>query len=176
MAELWDEASERIKSKQFDTTMNYPFAYATNDSVVVIFNAKEEDGGLAGFTGDVYTHTGVITDKSASSSDWKFVIGNWGDNNVQPKFRNIGEDLWELAVGDIKTFYGIPQSEKVLKFAFVFRSADTQRTGRAVGGADIFLDLFEQGLTVLNSPHMLWKTLSAGWSSLSHRTTICLRS
>ncbi len=31
VAELWDEASERIKSKQFDTTMNYPFAYAVVD-------------------------------------------------------------------------------------------------------------------------------------------------
>lgn len=119
-----------------------------NDSVVVIFNAQEGDGGLAGFTGDVYAHTGVITDQSANAHDWKHVIGSWGDNSVQPQLTPLGNDLWELNIGDIRAFYGIPANEKVLQLAFVFRSADTQRTGRDVGGADIFLDLFEPGLTV----------------------------
>lgn len=120
-----------------------------NDSVVVIFNAKEGDGGLAGFTGDVYAHTGVITEESVGSHDWKYVIGNWGDNNLQPQLTSIGEDLWTLDIGNIREFYGIPESEKVLKLAFVFRSANTQRTGRDVGGTDIFLDLFEPGLNVV---------------------------
>ncbi|MEZ4761931.1 MAG: hypothetical protein R3C26_01600 [Calditrichia bacterium] len=31
-----------------------------NDSIVVIFDATEGDGGLQGFNGDVYAHTGVI--------------------------------------------------------------------------------------------------------------------
>lgn len=111
------------------------------DSVVVIFNAKEGDGGLQGFTGDVYVHTGVITTASTSPSDWKYVIGTWGDNSIQPQLTNIGEDLWQLDIGDIRTFYGIPSTEKVLQLAFVFRSANTSRTGRDVGGADIFLDI-----------------------------------
>jgi len=119
-----------------------------SDSVVVIFNAQEGDGGLAGFTGAVYAHTGVITNQSANSHDWKHVIGSWGDNNVQPQLTSLGNDLWQLTIGDIRAFYGVPVNEKVLQLAMVFRSADTQRTGRDVGGADIFLDLFDPGLTV----------------------------
>jgi len=119
------------------------------DSVIVIFNAQEGDGGLAGFTGDVYAHTGVITDASTSPSDWKHVIGTWGDNAVQPRLTPLGNDLWQLTVGDIRAFYGVPSHEKVLKLAFVFRSADQSRTGRDVGGADIFLDLFDTPIKVL---------------------------
>ena len=42
-----------------------------NDSIVVIFDATEGDGGLQGFNGDVYAHTGVITNQSTGSSDWR---------------------------------------------------------------------------------------------------------
>ncbi|RMF57538.1 MAG: Por secretion system protein, partial [Calditrichaeota bacterium] len=112
-----------------------------DDSVIVLFNAKEGDGGLQGFTGRVFAHTGVITTASVNLHDWKHVIGTWGDNSVQPELERVGEDLWRLNIGDIRSFYGVGPSETVLKLAFVFRSKDTQRTGRDIGGADIFLDL-----------------------------------
>jgi glycosidase len=120
-----------------------------NDSVVVIFDATQGDGGLAGFTGDVYAHTGVITDKSTSSTDWKYVIADWPVNLPKAKLAKIGADLWQLNIGNIRQYYGIPASEKVLKLAFVFRNSDGTRTGRATGGADIFLPLFEPGLTLV---------------------------
>ncbi len=126
-----------------------------NDSVVVIFNAKEGDGGLAGYTGDVYAHTGVITSESRNPRDWRYVLGQWCQDATQPKLVDIGADLWLLNIGDIRQFYGIPASEKVLKLAFVFRAGGAEcndgnpRSGRDVGGADIFLDLYEPGLTAV---------------------------
>ena len=44
-----------------------------NNAVTVNFDATQGNGALAGYAGDVYAHTGVITDKSTSSSDWKYV-------------------------------------------------------------------------------------------------------
>jgi len=48
------------------------------DNIIITFNAQEGSGGLAGYTGDVYAHTGVITENSNSSSDWKYVKTDWG--------------------------------------------------------------------------------------------------
>lgn len=120
-----------------------------NDSVIVIFDATQGDGGLAGYTGDVYAHTGVITDKSTHSTDWRYVVADWHVNVPKAKLTPLGNDRWQLTIGEIRRYYGVPASEKVLKLAFVFRSADRSRTGRDVNGADIFLPLFEPGLTLL---------------------------
>ncbi|MGH1366019.1 MAG: alpha-amylase family glycosyl hydrolase [Calditrichia bacterium] len=119
-----------------------------NDSIKIIFDATEGDGGLAGFNGTIYAHTGVIT--SESNGSWTNVIGNWGDNNAQPTLTKIGTDLYELVIGNPRQFYSITNAnEQILQIAFVFRNANKTRTGRDVGGADIFANLFESGLNVL---------------------------
>ena len=129
--------------------------YSTeNDSITIIFNAQEGDGGLEGYTGTVYAHTGVITNFSSGPSDWKHVIGNWGNNSNQPALTRIGTDLYQLTIGYPREFYSVTDvNEHIQQLAFVFRSADASQTGRDVGGADIFADLYEVGLTiVVNNP------------------------
>ena len=39
--------------------------------IEVVFDATQGNAGLKDFTGDVYAHVGVITDKSTTNSDWK---------------------------------------------------------------------------------------------------------
>jgi 1,4-alpha-glucan branching enzyme len=126
-------------------------AYATvNDSVVILFNAAEGNKGMMGYSGtDVYAHTGVITDQSTSPSDWKHVIAAWNVNLPKAKLEKVGTDLWQLTIGDVRSYYGIPLSEKVLKLAFVFRNSNGSVTGRDIGGADIFLNLYEPGITTV---------------------------
>ncbi len=121
------------------------------DSIVVIFNAQEGDGGLAGYTGDVYAHTGVITNYSTDTHDWRYVIGTWGDDATQPKLTRIGYDLYKLVIGYPREFYSMSDpNEHIQKLAFVFRSAGSDGpTGRDVGGADIFADIYSGGLTVI---------------------------
>jgi hypothetical protein len=90
----------------------------TSGVVKIFFDASQGNRGLMGFSGDVYAHTGVITDKSLNGSDWKYAPA-WGDNNAKYKLSPRGNDLWELLITpDIKTYYGVPASEKVLKLAF----------------------------------------------------------
>ncbi|MBT5508056.1 MAG: hypothetical protein HOK17_13140 [Flammeovirgaceae bacterium] len=51
-------------------------------SVTITFDATKGTGGLAGFSGEIYAHTGVITNQSTSSTDWKYVKTNWGENTT----------------------------------------------------------------------------------------------
>ncbi|NWF51351.1 MAG: T9SS type A sorting domain-containing protein [Ignavibacteriaceae bacterium] len=129
--------------------------YATQyDSIKIIFDATQGNQGLMGYTGTVYAHTGVITNYSTGSTDWKHVIGTWGNNNTQPALTRLGPNLYELVIGFPRQFYSVTDpNENILKLAFVFRSANGQQTGRDVGGADIFAQLYQSGLNlVVNSP------------------------
>ncbi|MCD6332785.1 MAG: Por secretion system protein [Bacteroidales bacterium] len=119
------------------------------DAVQVIFDANQGDRGLADYSGDVWAHTGVITDKSNSLSDWRYVIAPWNQNPDKTKLSPLGNDRWVLSVTpDIRTYYGVPDGEKILKMAFVFRNADGSRSGRMADGSDIFADVYEPGLQV----------------------------
>jgi len=119
----------------------------------VYFNATLGSGGLAGYTGDVYAHTGVITDKSTSPSDWKYVKTNWGANTLATLLTRIAPDTYRLLITpDIRAYYGVPPGEKILQMAFVFRSAAQVNgnwlEGKTETGGDIFINVYEAGLHV----------------------------
>ncbi|MCC5934877.1 MAG: T9SS type A sorting domain-containing protein [Balneolales bacterium] len=127
--------------------------FPTEDQPVsIIFDATQGNGGLAGYTGDVYAHTGVITNLSSGPSGWRYVKTNWGQNTPETKLTRIGEDLYQLDIEDIRAYYGVPASEQILQLAFVFRSEapvnGSWREGKDVGNADIFVDLFVEPLLV----------------------------
>ena len=119
------------------------------DSITVYFDATEGDQGLMGFTGDIWAHTGVITTNSTHPGDWKYVKTNWGQNTNDTQLIPLGNDLWKLNIGFPHDYYGTPNSEQILQLAFVFRNHDGSESGRDVGGADIFLDLYETGVTAI---------------------------
>jgi hypothetical protein len=120
-----------------------------NQEVTITFDATQGNKGLMGYTGDVYAHMGVITDKSTSGSDWKFVKADWNVNVPECKFERIATDLYRIKLSPtLRSFYGVPAGEKILSMAFVFRSPDGVKTGRDVGGGDIFVTVYEEGLTL----------------------------
>ncbi|MBC8320000.1 MAG: T9SS type A sorting domain-containing protein [Bacteroidetes bacterium] len=121
-----------------------------NDQVVITFNSSLGSGGLAGFTGDMYAHTGVITSNSSSGSDWKYVKAGWTENIPECKLTMVGDDLWELTIGpSVRDYYGVPTNETILQMAFVFRSADGSLVGKTETGGDIFYDVYASGLNIL---------------------------
>jgi hypothetical protein len=49
----------------------------------------------------------------------------------------------------------VPSSERIIKLAFVFRSADTSKEGKDSGGEDIFISLYENSINLaLTSPKL----------------------
>ena len=98
-----------------------------SEKITIIFDSSKESQ-LGYYTEDLYAHTGLITDESTSSTDWRYVIENWGNNTTQPKLTNKGNGIYELVISpDIYTYYDVPAQVKILKLAFVFRSADSKK-------------------------------------------------
>ena len=142
--------SSQISWSQIVTTS--PSFPTENAAVTITFDASLGNQGLKDFTGDVYAHTGVITDQSTSSSDWKYAT-DWGDNDTKYKLTSLGNNKREFKItSTIREFYGVPAGEKIQKMAFVFRSENTEPTnyleGKDVGNADIFIELSTKGLNV----------------------------
>ena len=111
------------------------------DDITVYFDATKGNGALAGFTGDVYAHTGVITNQSTSGTDWKYVIGNWGTADTRTLMTRVSDSIYTIQY-NINDYYNIPPGEEVLKLAFVFRNVNGSIVGRDSDGADIFTDVY----------------------------------
>jgi len=129
-----------------------------NEPITIYFNAAFGNGGLFGFEGDVYTHTGVITNLSTGPTDWKYVKTEWGVNTPETKLTRISDNLYSFTINNIRTYYNVPSGEQIKKLAFVFRSAEEQPGGyylehKNADGSDIFLDVYSLSLNVkITSP------------------------
>ena len=124
---------------------------SANDNVVVVYDAGAGNAALAG-TSTVYAHAGLITEKSTSPSDWKYVQGNWGTDDSDVKMENIGAGKHRLSF-NMKTFYGLPDGEEVLQLAFVFRNVDGTTVGRSADGSDIYYELLtEESPIIIETP------------------------
>lgn len=118
-----------------------PPIVTAQDEVLITFDATQGGGGLAGYTGDVYAHTGVIVE---GVSSWQYVIGTWG-SPAQPKLTRIAPDLYTLSITpSVREFYNVPADKIIRKMAFVFRAA-----AGSPQTEDLFVDVFENSLSVL---------------------------
>jgi glycosidase len=126
--------------------------------VSIYFNAALGNGGLLGYDGDVYVHTGVITSLSTGPSDWRYVLTEWGENTPQTRMEPLGNDIYVLEISHLRDFYQVPAAEDILQIALVFRSdvpvhGNQYLEGKNADGSDIFVDVYEQALAVkITSP------------------------
>ncbi len=129
-----------VNGQTITTSPEYP----TPDAAVTItYNADQGNAALAGYDGEIYAHTGVITSESDSPSDWKYVKTEWGENTDATQLTNISGDTWELEISpDIIDYYGVPDGETVLQLAFVFRNENGTIVGRESDGSDIYADVY----------------------------------
>ncbi|MCK3685947.1 alpha-amylase family glycosyl hydrolase [Maribellus sp. YY47] len=120
-----------------------PALPVASGAVTLTLNSAEESR-LGYFTADLYAHTGVITTNSTNNDDWKYVIGSWANNTTQPKLTNKGNGIYELTISpDVYSFYSVPSSEKILKMALVFRSADGSKQTN-----NLYVTVYAEGLVV----------------------------
>ncbi len=129
-----------------------PFPLESTE-LVITFNAMLGNGGLAGYDGDVYAHTGVITNLSTGNSDWKYVKTEWGENTPETKLTLIDSNLYELSIPDIRAYYGVPSGEEIQKIALVFRSDEPTTgggylEGKTADNQDVFVDIYLDELNV----------------------------
>ena len=114
-----------------------PRLASTDDTVTVYYNALAGNGGLAGFTGNVYAHTGVITQNSTHPGDWKYTKAGWGSTDSSVLMTPLGNDQYSIRF-HIRSYYGIPITDTVLQLAFIFRNSNGSISGRSGSNGDIF--------------------------------------
>lgn len=114
------------------------------DSITITFNATQGNGALAGFNGQVYMHTGVLTVFSSDSSDWQYVVSDWGIANPLVQMDSAGPDLYRLRV-QVADYYGLPAGVPATHLAFVFRNANGSVVARDADGSDMFWPLSAGG-------------------------------
>ncbi len=130
-----------------------PVFATQKDSVTIIFDASKGSKGLLNVTPtEVYMHTGVVTNKSTSATDWRNVQGVWGTDDAPRKMTFKGNNIYEKRI-HIQTFYGLSSTDTVKRLAFVFRNRAGNKEGKTTDGQDIFVDLAQSGLQVkIQSP------------------------
>lgn len=131
-----------VVNAQITTSPELPVA---NQPVTITFNSSEDDR-LGDFRSDLYAHTGVGIE---GVGDWQNVIGEWKQNNIQPKLTHLGDGIYELEITpDINSFYGVASNQVVYNMSFVFRSSDGNKQTN-----DLFVDVYQPGLSIsISSP------------------------
>ncbi|MDE6486749.1 MAG: hypothetical protein K2L76_04490 [Muribaculaceae bacterium] len=114
-----------------------------SQDVVLYFHADSPEGNAAlrNYTGDVYAHIGVTT----GNGTWQYVVAEWNENVDKCKLTRIDANNYSLAIGDIRTFFGIDPADKVMQLCMVFRSADGTKECKTAAGGDIFVAIEHDG-------------------------------
>jgi 1,4-alpha-glucan branching enzyme len=135
------------------SSVEFPTADA---AFVLTFDASKGNKALSGKSGDVYIFTGVITDKSLSQTDWKYLkSASFNEPDPAAKMKAAGPDKYEISI-DPRKFYGVPAGEKILKLVMLFRNADGSIVARNTDNSDIYLPIYESGKLAVkfNSPEL----------------------
>ncbi len=106
-------------SQLLSWTQEFP---VDNSAITIVFDASKGNQGLNNYAGDVYIHTGVITNLSTGAGDWKYTATTWNSNNAAHKMTPLGSNKYQYVISNIRTFYGVPTNEVIRRLAMVFRS------------------------------------------------------
>lgn len=130
----------------------FPVADSPAQNLVITLDASKGNQGLLNYMGDVYLHTGVITNLSTNASDWKHVKFSQDFNQPNPalKATALGNNKWRVTIaGNLRDYYGLTNaSETIDKMALLFRSGDGTRVQRNSDGSDMYIPLYSAALAV----------------------------
>jgi oligosaccharide 4-alpha-D-glucosyltransferase len=66
----------------------------TDDSVTIVYDAREGNKGIINFNGQVYIHCGLITTQSNNGSDWKNVATKWATDDTLARMHRIDSNRY----------------------------------------------------------------------------------
>lgn len=136
------------QSQLLTWTPNFP---KDNDNVTITVDATKGNQGLLGFGGNVYVHTGVITNLSTGPTDWKYSKFTWGSTDVAAQATPAGTNKWAYTINNIRTFFAVPAGETILKIAILFRSGGCSSdclAQRNADGSDMYVPVYDNNLAV----------------------------
>ncbi|HEX6848138.1 MAG TPA: hypothetical protein VF144_14250, partial [Chitinophagaceae bacterium] len=95
-----------------------------NDNVTITVDATKGNQGLLNFAGNVYVHIGVITNLSTGPTNWRYSKFTWGSTDAAAQATPAGTNKWSYTVNNIRTFFGVPGGETILKIAILYRAGN----------------------------------------------------
>ncbi len=127
-----------IFAQKFTTTPSFP---NETSNIEITFDIEQmTNKSLVGYTGTLYTHTGVNTTKG----DWQHVIGNWGNNSVQPSLTRISANKYKISINNPRAYYKLKDAtEKITSLNFVLRSSNGNTKTE-----DLFVPIYATGINV----------------------------
>ncbi len=119
-----------------------------NDNIVITVDASKGNQGLFNYspTSDVYVHTGVITNLSSGPTDWKYSKFTWGTTNSQAQATYMGNNKWQYTINNIRSFYGVPAGETILRIAILFRNGSGSSAQRNADGTDMYVPVYDNNI------------------------------
>ena len=133
-------------------TFSPSFIKDNDAGVTITVDANKGNLGLVTNTGTVYIHSGVITSLSTSASDWRYVKLGGTPNlftTAQPTLActSLGGGLYRFSYpSDIRSFYGVPAGESILKISILFRSTNGQNVQRNLDGSDMYVPVYSTSI------------------------------
>lgn len=119
---------------------NFP---SDSQELTITYDPSRGNSTLAGFTGDIFVHCGVITDKSSSTSEWRYVKSSVFNAPVSAtKMTSLNNGKYKLTLTP-RTFFNVPADEQILQVVMVFRNADGTLVGRNSDGTDIYQPVYD---------------------------------
>ena len=129
-----------------------------NDNVTITVDATKGNQGLLSFAGNVYVHIGVITNLSTDPTNWRYSKFTWGSTDAAAQATPAGTNKWSYTINNIRTFFGVPAGETILKMAILFREGNCTNNCQAqrnADGSDMYVPVYDNNLAVrLNVPLM----------------------
>lgn len=120
------------------------------DNITITVDASKGNQGLFNYTptNDVYVHTGVITSASTSQTDWRYSKFTWGSTTAAAQATYIGNNKWQYTITNIRSFYGVPAGETILKIAILFRNGTGSVAQRNSDGSDMYIPIYDNTVAV----------------------------
>lgn len=116
--------SQSANSIVIPTGLSYTPAELDADQPVTITFKADTKSALYGYTGDVYIHTGVV-----SEGTWLFVPADWTENKDKCKMTATEANVWSITMSpNIREWFGSGETP-VIKLGVVIRSADGNKKG-----------------------------------------------
>ena len=94
-----------------------------DEELTITFKAAKSTP-LHGYSGDVYAHTGVV-----SEGEWMFVPAEWNQNIAKCKMTKVEDNVWSIKYSPtIRQWFGSGETA-INKIGIVIRSADGSKKG-----------------------------------------------
>lgn len=141
-----------INAQLLTWTPPFPKENDPSQTLVITVDATKGNKGLLNYTpaSDVYVHIGVITNKSTSSTDWRYSPFTWGTTTAAANAPSAGTNKWKYTItGSLRTFFNITDpTETILKIAILFRNGNGSIAQRNANGSDMYLPVYGNSLAV----------------------------